>query len=296
MRFARLASISLLALALFPAAGFAGGAWVAAPGDGNIQLGYSRKHAASSWNALGVHVENGSQHDFRYTYLSGEVGLLRNLSGQFLLTWLDGFEGPPRELERNTGFSDAWFGLKYQVNGGRLPMSVGASIRTPMLYDREGPYNRYTFDSNGQRSGLSDEWRGLLKYDYTLAYYVSRDFAGGKGWANLTAGYTWRTGAPADQFPVALDGGYGLPWLGMAVKGELVYVRSRYNTSTRQPDDRFGGGSGFNSASMARVGLGILVPIGPGGFWNAEVGYNKWIWGRSARRYQEPYFSIGRRF
>jgi hypothetical protein len=296
MRFTRPTLIFILALALLPAAGFAGGAWVAAPGDGNIQLGYSRKHAASSFNAVGDHVPNGSQHDFRYAYLSGDVGLLRNLSGQFLLTWLDGYEGPPGDRERNTGFSDAWFGLKYQVHGGRLPMAVGASIRTPMLYDREGPYSRYTYDSTGEISGLSDEWRGLLKYDYTLAYYVSRDFAGGKGWANLAAGYTWRAGAPADQFPVSLDGGYGLPWLGMAVKGELVYVRSRSNTSPREPDDRFGGTVGFNQASMGRVGLGILVPIGPGGFWNAEVGYNKWIWGRSARRYQEPYFSIGRRF
>jgi hypothetical protein len=29
---------------------------------------------------------------------------------------------------------------------------------------------------------------------------------------------------------------------------------------------------------------------------NAEVGYNRWVRGRSARRYNEPYFSISRNF
>jgi hypothetical protein len=47
---------------------------------------------------------------------------------------------------------------------------------------------------------------------------------------------------------------------------------------------------------MGRVGLGLIVPFGPRRLWNVELGYNKWIWGRSARRYQEPYFSIGRAF
>lgn len=244
--------VATLFLCAFAAASslFAGGAWVPIPGDGNIMLGYSRKHAASSWNLAGDHVDNGSQHDFRYAYLSGDVGLLKNLSGQFLLTWLDGYEGPPDDLERNTGFSDAWFGLKYQVARGALPMSVGASLRTPLLYDREGPYNRYTFDSTGRISGLSDEWRGLLKYDYTLAYYVGRSFLGGRSWANLAVGYTWREGAPADQIPVSPDGGYGLPWLGMAIKGEALYIKSRGKDSARLPDDRFGAGSGFNRASM----------------------------------------------
>ena len=40
-------------------------------------------------------------------------------------------------------------------------------------------------------------------------------------------------------------------------------------------------------------GLIVPLPIGGGHNWNVEVGYNKWIWGRSARTYQEPYISIG---
>ena len=77
-----------IALLIFssPALSLAGGAWVPVPGDGTFQLGYSRKHAASSWNAFGAHIDHSSQHDFRYVYLSGDFGLLRKLSGQFLLT------------------------------------------------------------------------------------------------------------------------------------------------------------------------------------------------------------------
>ncbi len=138
------------ALAAPAAVAVAGGAWVFDPGDGSFNLGYSRKHSASSWDAFGEQFDNPSQHDFRYTYLDGDVGLFRNLSAQFLLTFLDGREGPPGEHERNVGFSDAWFGLKYQLRRGAYPMALGASLRTPMFYDREGPYNRYVFDNQGR--------------------------------------------------------------------------------------------------------------------------------------------------
>ncbi len=43
---------------------------------------------------------------------------------------------------------------------------------------------------------------------------------------------------------------------------------------------------------MARVGAGLIVPL-----WNTrttlELGYNQWIWGQSARQYDEPYLSLG---
>jgi hypothetical protein len=115
---------------------------------------------------------------------------------------------------------------------------------------------------------------------------------------NLTTGYTWRTGAPADQIPASLEAGYPIPRLGgIAVKGQVLWVWSLHNDSPRQADDRFGGSStfSFNDASMGRLGGGLIVPLplGPGRNWNVEVGYNKWIWGRSARTYQEPYISIG---
>lgn len=94
----------------------ADGAWVPQPGQWSLNLGYSKKYAASSWDAFGERFDNASKHDFRYTYLDGDIGLFPNLSGRFLLTYLDGREGPPGDMERNEGFSDAWFGLKYQFH------------------------------------------------------------------------------------------------------------------------------------------------------------------------------------
>ena len=195
------------AAALTAAHVLADGAWVPQPGQWSLNLGYSKKHAASSWDAFGLRFDNASKHDFRYTYLDGDIGLFPNLSGQFLLTYLDGREGPPGDMERNEGFSDAWFGLKYQFHRGKFPMAVGATVRTPVFYDREGPYNRYVYDPQGNIRGLNDEWRGLLKYDYSVNYYVSRSFLGGAGWVNFATGYTWRSGAPADQIPVGLEAG-----------------------------------------------------------------------------------------
>ncbi|MEJ2086291.1 MAG: hypothetical protein P8Y44_11525, partial [Acidobacteriota bacterium] len=65
-----------------------------------------------------------------------------------------------------------------------------------------------------------------------------------------------------------------------------------------QPDDRFGArpGFNFNDASMGRVGASFLLPFGKEGKWSVTAGYNVWVWGRSARQYQEPFVNIGRTF
>lgn len=301
MRLSRLVS-GILAGVAVAATARAGGAWVAEPGQGDIQLGWSQKTAHTSWNVSGDLFTNrsGNQityHDFRYLYLSGEAGIFRNASVRFLLTYLNGVEGPTSDEYVNRGLSDSWFGVRYQVHRGRVPMAVGVTYRTAALYDQPGAYNRFLFDSQGEIRGNNPEWRGLLKSDWTASYHVSRSFAEG-GWASLDLGYTWREGAPADQIPVGLEVGYPLPWLGAAAKANGLYVRSRYNDSPREPDDRFGSNAtfSFNEASLGRVGLGILVPLGRGSSWTAEVGYNAWVWGRSARSYREPYVSVGRRF
>ncbi len=290
-------------LLLIADAGFCGGAWVPQPGDGDIQLGFSRKTASTSWNRDGETFRNlngqgqVSYHDFRYAYLSGEIGLLKRLSTRFLITYLDGFEGPHDDLEQNTGMSDAWFGFKYALAEGDWPMALSATMRTDYFYDLEGPYNRALFDAQGRRRGVSPEWRGVLKEDYTLSYLLSHSYREGRGWMNFETGYTFREGAPADQVPVIAEVGYPLPFLGAAVKGSAYYVRSLGNDSPRQPDDRFGvsATTNFNDASMGRLGLSFLAPIGRSGT-SLEVGYNQWVWGVSARRYREPYLSIGRTF
>lgn len=298
----------LVSVALFgaPESLLAGGAWVPEPWQGDVQLGFSQKTANTSWDSFGdsfhhttVHDGEtvGHYHDFRYAYLSGELGLVRRLSATWTVTYLYGLEGPLEELEKNAGLSDAWFGLKYAVRQGDWPVALAFIYRTPMFYDLSGPYSRYLYDSAGNIRDESPEWRGVLKHDYTLSVVASHSFKDGRGWANLQTGYTWREGAPADEIPVWADIGYPLPFWGAAAKLSAVYIGSQGNDSPRKPDDRFGSrpGYSFNDASMARVGAGLLVPLGRTGT-TLEVGYNQWIWGRSARQYDEPYLSLGYRF
>jgi len=295
----------LLALLIFPVAGYCGGAWVMDPGKVDVYLGFSRKTANTSWNANGDFLRhettfNGqretSNHDFRYTYLSGEIGLLPRLSGTFLINYLYGLEGPQDNLEKNVGFTDSWFGLKYALTKGDWPMAIDANTRTPILYDFPGPYSRYIFDSRGNRIAVSPKWRGLLKHDYTLGYMVSHSYMKGQGWMNFEVGYTWREGAPADAIPVTAEVGYPLHWHGIAVKGAATFIRSLNNDSPSQPDDRFGSSAtyNFNDASYVKAGVSFIVPLPKS--CNFEVGYNQWLWGRSARRYREPFLSLGTRF
>lgn len=286
---------------------FAGGAWVPAPGHGDVQLGFSRKTAHTSWNSRGEGFTNTTTrpegvlkhyHDFRYRYASGEVGVFDRLSFRFLVTYLEGYEGPKDDLELNTGFSDAWLGVKYQLKEGAWPMAIAATLRTPVLYDIPGPYQRYLYNSDGSFRGLSPEWRGVLKEDYTFTYLLSHSYAEGRGWMNFELGYTFRNGAPADEVPFSFDIGYPLPFWNAAIKGSATVIQSVGNDSPRQPDDRFGSrpGFNFNNASHGRAGIALIVPLGKSGHWTGELGYNQWLFGRSARQYEEPYASLGYRF
>jgi len=289
---------ALVAVAPAPVA-LAGGAWVAPPGDGDVQIGFSRKQADTSWNAFGAGFANSGRfqnHDFRYTYLSGELGLYDRLSGVFLFTYLDGREGPDGDLHRNAGWSDAWLGLRYALRRDELPMALNLTVRTPALYDIDGPYSLELYDDEGNFLELSPEWRGLLKHDVTLSYAVSKSLVNG-GWWSLETGYTWREGAPADQVPVTAEVGWPLPWYGLRVKGGVLWVQSLGNDSERRPDDRFGSRSSFNfnDASMARAVVSLLVPLGATGL-QAEIGYGEWLWGRSARQYEEPFLALSKRF
>jgi len=290
---------------LIPVIGSAGGAWVPAPGKGDVQVGFSRKTASSSWDSSGDAFPNTTTvdgeavphyHDFRYGYLSGEVGVYDRLSATFLVTYLHGLEGPHTELEKNTGASDSWFGLKYAVAQGRWPMAIGASLRTPFLYDRNGPYGRYVTDASGNRIGVSSEWRGVLKRDYTLSYLVSHSFREGAGWVSFETGYTWREGAPSDHVPFNAEVGWPLQWHGLTLKGSVASVTSMSNDTPARPDDRFRSRStfNFNDASMIRAGASVIVPVRDR--IAVEVGYNQWLRGESARRYREPFVSVGYKF
>lgn len=295
-------STTLLALGLatlLSAPAWAGGAWVPKPGDGYLQLGASRKQAQSSWGRKGQILSNQQDHDFRYGYVSGEAGLWKGLSALWTLTYLDGYEGRPDDLEQNTGPSDSWFGLKYGFRQDTsTPLAVGLTYRSAAFYDESGPYNRHNFNSDGSFREVSPEWRGLLKEDYTLWLAASHSLWQGRGWATVETGYTWREGAPADQVPLYADVGLPLPWYGIRTKLTGLYVQSVGNHSPRQPDDRFGfsATNNFNDASMGRLGASLLIPLDRQQRWYVEAGYNQWVWGRSARRYQEPFLSVGRGF
>jgi hypothetical protein len=274
----------------------AGGGWVEPSGHGYFQLGFSRKTADVSWDAGGEDMTSSARfknHDFRYWYASGEVGLTDRLAGTFLLTYLDGREGPDGDLHRNAGLSDAWFGARYAILRGSVPLAAAFTVRTDLLYDIDGPYTLEMYDSRGELVGNSPEWRGLLKEDYSLELFASRSLGRrGAGWASLGSGYTWRSGAPADQVPFSAELGWKLPAQGSWTRGRVWGAKSLGNDSAREPDDRFGSrpGFNFNDASMIAAGLAVSVPVRAARS-HLEIGYNRWIWGRSARQYQEPYLA-----
>jgi hypothetical protein len=216
----------------------ADGAWVPPPGHGWVGLGFAEKKASTSWDVKGNAYTNTTlvdgrrvptYHDFRYGYLSGEFGIVKNLSFRGLLAYLNGLEGPSSDYYRNSGLTDTWFGFKYGLRQKTaFPMAVAVTGRVPWFYDlSKVPYNRFLFDSNGDIVGNSPEWRGLLKRHLTLSYLVSHSFMGGRGWASLETGYTWREGAPADQIPVWAEVGYPLPFWNAAFKTSETFVRSR---------------------------------------------------------------------
>jgi hypothetical protein len=290
-----------LLLMVADATAWAGGAWLPGAGHGTLYTGFSRKTANTSWDSSGDSFRNTGRyenHDFRYLYLDGEVGLTRRFSAVFLFTYLDGREGPTGELRQNTGPSDTWLGLKMQLTDGTLKSALRLSMRTAELYDIDGPYSSELYDDEGEFVSYSPEWRGLLKEDYTLEGVLSRSFEGGRYWAIGSTGYTYRAGAPADQVPVYLEAGRWFRSGKVALKLESFWVFSLGNDSARQPDDRFGSrpGFNFNDASMGRLGVSAIVPLDRRGKWSLTVGYNTWVWGRSARQYDEPFFNIGRMF
>ncbi len=300
--------VMLALLSAVSAMASAGGAWVPPPGEGSIYMGFSRKAASSSWNAFGDVFDHRSGtgdlswHDFRYLYTTAEIGLPGGLALGFTGTWLYGLEGPKNAYDKGVGLSDAWFSLRYQIprtaNTG-WPVALAVGHRSPFTYDMPGAYSRYVYDAQGQRrEGLSPEWRGLLKRDYGISATLGRSYAGYRAWAQLEAGYTFREGAPSDQFFLNGDTGYPLPFLRSYAKAAGALAVSTGNNTPRQPDDRFGSRPdySFNDASMLKLGVAWVVPFGRNREWSAEVGYNQWVWGRSARRYKEPYVSISRSF
>jgi len=305
----RVASMAVV-LCLGASAAVAGGAWVPERGDGDIQLGYSRKRADFSWNPDGRTVPNNSIHDFRYGYLSGELGVGYGLSLGYAALYLNGYEGAAESLENNRGTSELFLGLKYRLKEGTWPMAVSFNLRTSMLYDQYGTYDRHLFlqdeddlDGDGDTTEaipnkVNSEWRGLLGEDYGLKFLASRNMFG-TGWLNLDIGYTYRTGNLADEVPLYAELGAPSGWKPMYLKGAMSFVQSVHNNSdTRRYDDRFGCSDTncFPDASRAVLTGAFFFNLGKSGMFWLEAGYNHWVWGESTRKYSEPYLTLGRRY
>ena len=286
-------------LGLTASTSLAGGAWVPDKGDGDIQFGYSRKWADHSWNPEGQTVRNGSNHLFRYGYMGGELGLGYRTSFRFTVLYLDGLEGPPGDYEQNKGPSELFLGLKYKVHEGKWPMAVAFNMRTSILYDQAGTYNRHNFlEGETAVDGVDSEWRGLLGEDYGLTFLLSRSLFG-RGWFNLETGYTYRTGNLADEMPLNLELGIPFPWDRLFLKGNFNWIDSVGNNSlTRQEDDRFGCSVNncFPDASRQVITGALMLNVGRDRVWWIETGWNHWLWGRSTRQYEEPYITFNRRF
>jgi len=297
-------------VALSAATAHAGGAWVPGFGDGDVRLGYSVKTADTSWGVDGDTRHHDSWHIFRYVYQGAEAGLGKGLSFEYTVLYLDGLEGERRDMEHNAGFSELFLGLKYRLREGTWPMALAFDMRTSYLYDLPGTYDRHLFrpdeddvDGDGDTgeavfNGVSPEWRGLLGEDYGLSFLVSRSVFE-TGWLNLELGYRYRTTNLADEIPFLAEVGYPLPWQSLVLKGTYTWIQSVGNhDDDRAPSDRFGCSSRncFPDASYMVVGGSLFRNLGADDVWWLEVGWNQWVWGRSARKYEEPYLTIGRRF
>lgn len=304
--------IAWLACLLGAVAGptFAGGAWVPEAGAGEALLGFSTKTANTSWNPTGVTRHHSSEHDFRYVYQGGEAGLGRGLSLRYLVLYLDGREGEPGHMERNAGLSEAYLGLKLRLREGAWPVAISFDLRTSYFYDLPGQYDRHLFlpdeddlDGDGDTSeavfkGVSPEWRGLLGEDYGVSVLVGHSLARG-GWLGFEAGYRYRTTNLSDEIPIHAEIGYPLGWKSLKVKGSYDWIESVGNHSLeREPEDRFGCSERncFPNSSYMVVGAALLRDFGSDGKWWGQIGWNQWVWGRSARKYVEPHLTIGRRF
>lgn len=137
--------VLFILLTFFAADAYAGGPWALKKGKGRLTAGYSRKTAGSRWIEHQLEqnhdstLVNGLFHDFRYGYITGEIGIIDNLELSATINYLWGYErvdgnpslpGTQPIWEINEGFTDSWLNLKYQFLEGEYPMAVMLSTRS----------------------------------------------------------------------------------------------------------------------------------------------------------------------
>lgn len=296
-----LGALVTLLLVVSAQAMYAGGGWVEEPGHGNIRVGYNWKLQP---DALRRDIEGElytslftMTHDYRFLYLSGEVGILPGLEGSLLVTYLWAAETVDSTAEDPSRFydgpSDMWVGLKYQLWGGDFPTAIAATVRLPYLYEGSSVRNGHVLT----------EVPGLLGRDYELSAAVSHSFDS-RIYASLGSGFRLREGAATNQILLVAETGGKLPFLDDRVSVKLG-VDGAFSVGEPEPStskDRFSGltlerGShmfDFNDASYLRPQVGISVQVLPE--IDVSAGYSYIVWGHSTVVYQDFLVQLGYSF
>lgn len=328
----------LICIIFFCTTGFSqGGPWLVPKGKSIISLGYSRKTASQRWTPKSVDTKgtiagaddtwskdslitapnlvDGKFHDFRYVYFNFQYGICKNLEISGNINYLIGYEAstadpktgvkyPAPEWEKNSGFTDSWLRLKYQLPT-KLPMAIEFNSRFPDLYEQPGDtYTRYNYqytNLEGKKDTTveaSSEWRGLLKRDFALIYHVGSSFLkDGKMFAQGSVGYNFRQGAFADQLLVAATVGYNFKLkngieIVPNIYSDLTYGLSNGGIPDNSDRFAFGGRKNyyFNNSSYLRTYLNVYVKFNEHIAFATGVG--QWLWGHGAAKYTEPYAQI----
>lgn len=288
-------------LTLVPTRGIAGGGWVDEQGKGSIRIGYDWKPQVGAlrrdiegnlYNAL-----FNTSHDYRFLYLSGDVGIVPRLEGSLVLTYLWAWEIVDSTSEEPSqiyhGASDMWVGLKYQLLDGAFPVAVGGTVRLPYLYEASSTRNGQPLTNVP----------GLLGHDYELSVAVSHSITP-RLYATAMGAFRLREGASANQLIYGVDGGYTLPMLDdrvtvrACIDGVASVGEPRESTSfDRFPGyrtERDGHAFDFNNASYFRPQVGLNVRVLPG--IDVGLGFAYIVWGHSTVVYRDILAQIGYTF
>jgi hypothetical protein len=295
-----MALVTLLFMA-WPLAARAGGGWVDDPGHGGVRLGFDWKYqpGAGRLDTKGEPYRSlySMTHDYRFLYLSADVGVYPGFEASMLVTylWADEMvdstaEDPSRHYH---GPSDMWVGLKYQVLSGAFPTAIGASVRLPYLYESQ------SFHGTQKTTNIT----GLLERDYDFTAAVSHSFNDDL-YGSLTGGFRIKEGAATNQITMLAECGGTLPVLDRRLFGKIA-VDGAF--SVGEPDestsrDRFDGLSlergthlfDFNDASYLRPGieLGYRITDRLG----VSAGLSYIVWGHSTVVYRDVLIQAGYSF
>lgn len=279
---------------------FAGGGWIDQPWSGGVRAGFDHKYQPDAIRRD----ENGNPytslhdliHDYRFAFVTGDVGLPAGFELDAVVTYLwaqelvDTTSEDPSRIYH--GFSDMYVGVKYQLLSGAFPTAVGFSVRLPMLYQSSSTLN-------GQ---LLTNIPGLFTRDYDLTAYCSHSFDA-QWYASLQSGFKLREGAFAHQITFAMESGYRLPVLDnrflvqAVIDGAFSVGGPGYASSLDrfQPTQEFPGHFfNYNNASYVRPTLAVNADIIK--HLSASFGVSLIAWGINVDVYHEFFVQTGYAF